>query len=81
VELPFYADNLVRHGIPEADLRDGGSDRVVDALVAWCDEAAVATRIAEHRVAGADHVALRALGAPRGELPLAQWRRLADVFL
>jgi probable F420-dependent oxidoreductase len=81
LELPFYVDNLTRHGITEAELCDGGSDRLVDTLVAWGDEAAVVARVAEHQDAGADHVALRVLGTPRGDLPLAEWRRLADAFL
>lgn len=33
--LASYVNNLRRHGFTEADLADGGSDRLVDALVAW----------------------------------------------
>jgi probable F420-dependent oxidoreductase len=60
--LPNYRDNWLRHGFDEADLADGGSDRLVDALVAWGDEEAVVARVEEHLAAGADHVAVQALG-------------------
>jgi len=80
LELPNYTGNLLRFGIEEADLADGGSDRLVDTVVAWGDEDAVAARIAEHREAGADHVALQLLSDRRGELPLAAWRRLAALI-
>lgn len=74
--LPNYMGNLLRFGFEEADLLDGGSDRFVDAVVAWGDEAAIARRVREHRQAGADHVALQVLSGRRG-LPLEEWRRLA----
>jgi probable F420-dependent oxidoreductase len=80
LELPNYTNNLLRTGFDEADLRDGGSDRLVDAVVAWGDEAVVAERVAEHRHAGADHVCLQVLSGRRGELPLPEWRRLAGAL-
>ncbi len=80
LELPNYTGNLLRFGFAEEDMREGGSDRLVDALVAWGDERAVAERIAEHREAGADHVALQVISGQRGQLPLAQWRRLAELL-
>jgi probable F420-dependent oxidoreductase len=70
--LPNYRDNWLRSGFDEGDLADGGSDRLVDALVVWGDEAAVHARIDEHIAAGADHVALQALG----DDPLGQLLRL-----
>lgn len=80
--LPNYANNLLRLGFDDADLGDGGSDRLVDALVAWGDEGAIAARVDEHRDAGADHVCIQALdpsgiGAP----PVEQWRRLAPALV
>jgi probable F420-dependent oxidoreductase len=60
--LPNYTNNWLRSGFTEDDLADGGSDRLIDALVAVGDPAAVARRVAEHREAGADHVALQVLG-------------------
>jgi probable F420-dependent oxidoreductase len=60
--LPNYANNWFRAGFAEADLADGGSDRLVDALVAIGDADAIAARVREHREAGADHVCLQVLG-------------------
>ena len=78
--LPNYTNNFKREGFTDDDLADGGSDRLVDALVAHGDAEAIAARIAEHHEAGADHVALQVVtGGDRGAaaLPRAQWRELA----
>jgi probable F420-dependent oxidoreductase len=78
--LPNYTNNLVRLGtITEDDLADGGSDRLVDAIVAWGDDAAIRRRLDEHLAAGADHVCVQVLTADPKELPTAQWQRLAEV--
>ena len=74
--LPNYAENWRRSGFDEADVADGGSDRLVDALVAWGDESAVRERVEEHFAAGADHVALQVLG----EDPVGQLTRLAPAL-
>jgi probable F420-dependent oxidoreductase len=76
LQLPNYTNNLLRHGFAADDLRDGGSDRLVDAIVVTGGVEAVAERIRLHREAGADHVCLQVLG--EGLLPLAQWRALAE---
>jgi probable F420-dependent oxidoreductase len=78
LELPNYVRNLRRLGFGDDDLRDGGSDRLVRALVAWGDEEAIAARVDEHLAAGADHVCLQVL-APEA-LPREDWRRLASVL-
>ncbi|MCW3004546.1 MAG: putative F420-dependent oxidoreductase, family [Conexibacter sp.] len=77
LRLPNYVNALLAHGATEDDVRDGGSDRLVDAVVAWGDEDAVAARVAEHRAAGADHVCLQVLGDADGAPPRDAWRRLA----
>jgi len=59
--LPNYQNNLRWLGFTDADLADGGSDRLVDAIVAWGDEAAIAARIQAHYDAGADHVCIQPL--------------------
>jgi len=61
--LPNYQNNLKWLGFTDADIADGGSDRLVDAIVAWGDEAAIAARIKEHHDAGADHVCIQPLRA------------------
>ncbi len=73
-----YRAALLRLGFTEADVADGGSDRVVGALVA-VGEDEVAERIAAHLAAGADHVCLQALPAHPADSPSEQWRRLAPL--
>ena len=77
--LPNYTNNLRRLGWSDDDLAAPGSDRLVDAIVAWGDEEQVVRRVAEHRAAGADHVCLQVLDADPRAVPLEGWRRLAPV--
>jgi probable F420-dependent oxidoreductase len=79
--LPNYTNNLARSGFDESDWADGGSDRLVDAIVAWGDEAMIAARVAEHHAAGADHVCVQVLTDDRSRMPEAEWRRLAPALL
>ncbi len=60
--LSNYTNNWLRNGFTEDDLADGGSDRLVDALVAWGSVEQVARRLREHHEAGADHVSVQLLG-------------------
>lgn len=78
--LPNYLNNWRRLGFSEADFADGGSDRLIDALVAWGDVDSVVRRVTQHHEAGADHVNLQALSDAPG-LPRQEWRRLADALL
>ncbi len=80
--LPNYTSNLLRSGFTEDDLRDGGSDRLLDAVYAIGEEDAVAAKVEEFYAAGADHVALQAVtaGATRTSLPREEWRRLAAAL-
>ncbi|HVH19402.1 MAG TPA: TIGR03620 family F420-dependent LLM class oxidoreductase [Myxococcota bacterium] len=64
--LPNYQNNLKWLGYSDADFADGGSDRLVDALVAWGDEKVIADRIQAHRDAGADHVCIQSFPADGG---------------
>jgi len=64
LKLVNYRNSWLRLGFTEDDLADGGSDRLVDATIAWGDPATVATRIRAHFDAGADHVTLQPLGVP-----------------
>lgn len=59
--LPNYRNSLLWLGFEESDLVDGGSDRLVDGLVAWGDADALAARVRAHREAGADHVCIQPL--------------------
>ncbi|MFL6239053.1 MAG: LLM class F420-dependent oxidoreductase [Actinomycetes bacterium] len=78
--LSNYTNNWKRFGFTDDDLRGGGSDRLVDALVAWGDEATIAARVQQHRDAGADHVCLQFLAEDPGALPIDDCRRLAAVL-
>lgn len=79
--LPNYVNNWRRHGFTEDDVAAPGSDRLVDAMVAWGDESAIAERIQQHRDAGADHVCVQVMTDREGmELPREQWRRLAAAL-
>ena len=74
--LSNYVNNLRRLGFGDDDFADGGSDRLVDALVAWGDEDSIRERIDLHRAAGADHVCIQVLTDPTASgLPLAEWRQ------
>ncbi|GAA1625211.1 TIGR03620 family F420-dependent LLM class oxidoreductase [Actinoplanes couchii] len=78
--FPTYQANLRRLGFTDDDLIPGGSDRLIDALVAHGTTDTLAARIREHLDAGADHVALHVLTAPGSPgLPRTQWRELAAL--
>jgi probable F420-dependent oxidoreductase len=79
LRLPDYVSNLRRLGYTDGDISGGGSDRLVDALVAWGDEDAIARRVAEHHAAGACHVCLQVLTGEQA-VPWPQWRRLAAAL-
>ena len=78
--LPNYWNNLVRLGFTDADREGGGSDRLVDAIVAWGTEDQIAERVAQHHAAGADHVCVQVLQDGMA-MPEQQWRDLAKVLL
>ena len=81
LRLPNYANNLRRLGYGEEDLNEGGSDRLVDDVVAWGDAALVAARIQAHFEAGADHVCIQVLRENPAELPLDEWSALAGRLI
>jgi probable F420-dependent oxidoreductase len=66
--LPNYRRNLMRLGFREEDLNDGGSDRLIDTIVAWGNEKQITARVQAHLDAGASHVCIQPLhpdGQPR----------------
>jgi probable F420-dependent oxidoreductase len=84
VEKPYlgltnYTANLRRLGWTDADLSGGGSDALIDALVAHGSAAQVAARLTEHLDAGADHVSIQLLTAP-GADPADGYRELAQAI-
>ncbi len=79
--LPNYTNNLRALGFTDDDLAPPGSDRLVDAIVAWGDEAAIATRVHAHLDAGADHVCIQVVGGDPTAVPVEAWSRLAPALM
>lgn len=79
LHLVNYRSNLLRLGWSEADLDNGGSDALVDALVAHGDAETVAARLTAHLDAGADHVCAQVLTAD-GADPLPALRELSAAL-
>lgn len=69
LHLRNYTANLKRLGWTDADIENGGSDALIDALVAHGDAASVRSQVDAHLAAGADHVAIQVLGS---ETPVEQ---------
>jgi probable F420-dependent oxidoreductase len=66
--LPNYRNNWLRLGFADQDLDHGGSDRLIDAMVAWGDHEDIRARIKLHWDAGADHVCIQSLSHAGGML-------------
>jgi len=80
LQAPNYTNNWRRLGFTPDDLAGGGSERLVDEVVAWGSSDAIRERIAEHHRAGADHVCLQVLTPGGLELPFEEWRTLAAAL-
>jgi len=79
--LPNYANNWFRFGFTPEDAADGGTDALVDAIVAWGDEDAIVARVQAHFDAGADHVCVQVLTEEALAGPMEQWRALAPALV
>ena len=79
--LPNYTRAWERAGFGPDEWAEGGSDRLVDAMVAWGGPEAIADRVRAHLDAGADHVCLQVLGADADGVPMTGWRALAPALL
>lgn len=77
---PNYINSLRWLGYTDDDLSGGGSNRLVDALVCWGDEQAIADRVKELRDSGADHVLLQPIGGDLANIVL-QLKQLASAVL
>ena len=62
LDLSNYVNNWKRLGFTDEDVAKPGSDRLIDAVVAYGTPADIAKRLNEHIEAGADHVAIQVLG-------------------
>jgi len=75
--LSNYVNNWLRLGFSEADVRKPGSDKLIDAVVAYGTAEDIARRLAEHLEAGADHVAIQVLGGDSDKTLLPALSELA----
>ena len=80
VGLPNYTNNLRTFGFGDEDFAGQGSDRLIDAIVAWGDLDMIARRVAEMRDAGADHVCIQVI-RPDDQMPREDWRQLAPAVV
>lgn len=71
--LPAYQRQWRESGFTPADFEQGGSDRLIDALVAWGDLATIRKRMIEHRDAGASQIVISPFN-PDGRGP--HWKLL-----
>ncbi len=78
--LPNYTNNLRDFGFSDDDFAERGSDRLVDAIVAWGSLDTIASRVSAMRDAGADHVCIQVI-RPDDEVPRADWRELAPALV
>ena len=65
LQLENYVNSWRRQGFRDDDLAGGGSDRLLDAMVAWGDEGAIRARVQQYWDAGADHVCIQPI-SPQG---------------
>jgi probable F420-dependent oxidoreductase len=75
--LSNYVNNWRRLGFTDADVRKPGSDKLIDAVVAYGTPNAIATRLNDHLEAGADHVTIQVLGAGSEDKLVAVLKELA----
>ena len=81
LRLENYTNNLRRLGYGDDDLANGGSDRLVDAIVGWGSLDDVVARVRAHLDAGADHVCVQVLPSDPAGLPRREWRELAAALI
>jgi alkanesulfonate monooxygenase SsuD/methylene tetrahydromethanopterin reductase-like flavin-dependent oxidoreductase (luciferase family) len=74
-----YTNNLLKFGFSEQDIADGGSERLIDAIVPSGSAEQIAAVAQEHLDAGADHVCLQPVGV--SGVPREQWSALAAAML
>jgi hypothetical protein len=76
--LPAYRRQWARFGFGEEDLEEGGSDRLIDTLIAWGDEGAIRERIASHMEAGASRIVIIPYN-PERRSPGPHWKLLETL--
>ena len=77
LESPNYTNSLNRLGFDDDEIKNGGSDRLVDAIVAWGDAEAIVERFDSQLAAGESVVCVQVLTGDLYEFPHSQYRDLA----
>jgi probable F420-dependent oxidoreductase len=77
--LRNYTQGLRRFGFTERDIADGGSDRLIDAVIPQGSAEQIAEVVRAHLDAGADHVCVQPLGEEG--IPRKSWTALADALI
>jgi probable F420-dependent oxidoreductase len=77
LRAPNYVNNLKRFGFTDDDMENGGSEKLVDAIVAVGDVKTAVDRVEQHFAAGASHVCVQVLGEDLRSVPESGWRELA----
>lgn len=83
LRLPNYANNLLRIGFTEDDVKGPNgqpSDRLVDAICCWGSIDTIAERLRRHFDAGASHVSVQVLAGDLVTMPRREWRELASLI-
>jgi probable F420-dependent oxidoreductase len=80
LRAPNYLNNLKRLGFDDKDFADGGSERLVDAIVVTGDAAAAMARINAHFDAGASHVCVQLFDNDGAAIPEGPWRELSAAI-
>jgi probable F420-dependent oxidoreductase len=80
LDLRNYVNNWLRLGFAQDDVRKPGSNKLIDAVVAYGTPDAVAGRLTEHLTAGADHVAIQVLGGRYEDMLLPVLTELAGAL-
>ena len=69
LQVDHYVQRLKEVGVAAVDFANGGSNRLVDAVIAWGDAAKIRESIAAYYEAGASHVCLMPLSSEGGMNP------------
>ena len=78
LRLRNYTSNLLAFGFTEHDIADGGSDRLIDAIVPHGTAEEIVPVVRAHLDAGANHVCLQAAGVDG--IPREEWSALASAL-
>ncbi|MBB4640644.1 LLM class flavin-dependent oxidoreductase [Rhizorhapis suberifaciens] len=67
ITIPYYQAAYSKIGFNDADFKNGGSDRLMDAIVAWGSPEKIKARVEEYAAAGASRVVINPIRAAEGE--------------